>query len=198
MVYHIKKTNKENFSIEDPLWEEIESLSINCFPWESYQQPIRTTAKLVYTDVGITVQCTTDEQPLTAVKTHMNDSVCEDSCMEFFLRSRDSARYMNLEFNPLGTMLIGIGTSSGNNALPFDTPPIRTVSKIDTGSWTLQFTLPFSFAETYLGNIRPSFYGNFYKCGDKTEHPHYACWSPITYATPNFHLPDQFGKFILV
>jgi hypothetical protein len=40
--------------------------------------------------------------------------------------------------------------------------------------------------------------GNFYKCGDKTIHPHYGCWSPIELPKPDFHCSDFFGEIILV
>jgi hypothetical protein len=34
---------------------------------------------------------------------------------------------------------------------------------------------------------------NFYKCADKTSHPHWLTWSPVDYPTPKFHLPQFFG-----
>jgi hypothetical protein len=34
---------------------------------------------------------------------------------------------------------------------------------------------------------------NFYKCGDKTEEPHYLSWSPIDTPEPDFHVPSFFG-----
>ena len=36
--------------------------------------------------------------------------------------------------------------------------------------------------------------GNFYKCGDKTEIPHFGMWSPIDSEKPNFHQPQFFGE----
>ena len=38
---------------------------------------------------------------------------------------------------------------------------------------------------------------NFYKCGDKTAHPHYLSWSPIDTPKPDFHRPEFFGELIL-
>ncbi|HEX9250722.1 MAG TPA: carbohydrate-binding family 9-like protein, partial [Ignavibacteriaceae bacterium] len=38
--------------------------------------------------------------------------------------------------------------------------------------------------------------GNFYKCGDETEFKHYGMWSLIENSTPDFHLPEYFGKII--
>ncbi|MCH8859253.1 MAG: hypothetical protein IID54_06710 [Proteobacteria bacterium] len=37
--------------------------------------------------------------------------------------------------------------------------------------------------------------GNFYKCGDKTSHPHWGMWSPITNRL-SFHQPALFGDLV--
>ena len=44
--------------------------------------------------------------------------------------------------------------------------------------------------------------GNFYKCGDKLENPHYLSWEPVRTPDPNFHLPSisassLFSKFTI-
>lgn len=35
--------------------------------------------------------------------------------------------------------------------------------------------------------------GNFYKCGDMLQTPHYLSWSPIRLERPQFHCPQFFG-----
>lgn len=35
--------------------------------------------------------------------------------------------------------------------------------------------------------------GNFYKCGDKLQTPHFLSWSPIGLERPMFHCPAFFG-----
>jgi len=35
---------------------------------------------------------------------------------------------------------------------------------------------------------------NFYKCADKTAHPHYVSWNPIETDKPDFHRPEFFGR----
>jgi hypothetical protein len=42
-------------------------------------------------------------------------------------------------------------------------------------------------------NLPDKIFGNFYKCADDTENPHFLSWNPILLATPNFHCPDYFG-----
>ena len=39
--------------------------------------------------------------------------------------------------------------------------------------------------------------GNFYKCGDATEMPHYLSWNPIQTERPDFHRPEFFGELYL-
>ena len=34
---------------------------------------------------------------------------------------------------------------------------------------------------------------NFYKCADRTSHPHCLTWAPVDFPVPNFHLPRSFG-----
>ena len=33
---------------------------------------------------------------------------------------------------------------------------------------------------------------NLYKCGDKTEKPHYGSWTEVNNPKPNFHMPEYF------
>ena len=41
------------------------------------------------------------------------------------------------------------------------------------------------------------FRGNCYKCGDRTEHPHFLAWNPVHTPTPDFHRPEFLGEMIL-
>jgi hypothetical protein len=41
--------------------------------------------------------------------------------------------------------------------------------------------------------IRGRWRVNFYKCADRTSHPHWLTWAPVDSPAPNFHLPDAFG-----
>ncbi|HEX2965957.1 MAG TPA: carbohydrate-binding family 9-like protein, partial [Syntrophorhabdaceae bacterium] len=61
--------------------------------------------------------------------------------------------------------------------------------------WTIEFSVPFALFEYYIGKLekekRREWRGNFYKCGDKTSHPHWASWASLT--DRNFHAPWDFG-----
>jgi hypothetical protein len=51
--------------------------------------------------------------------------------------------------------------------------------------------------EKYTNVKRPAtgvqWRANFYKCGDKTSHPHWLTWSVVDKPEPDFHRPEFFG-----
>ena len=63
-------------------------------------------------------------------------------------------------------------------------------------TWVNQLFVPFAVISKYAGELPPIagevWRGNFYKCGDKTSHPHWAAWSPVR--ALNFHDPECFGR----
>ena len=63
-------------------------------------------------------------------------------------------------------------------------------------SWELALVIPASsfFAHQLKDFSHMEATGNFYKCGDKLETPHFLSWAPIDLPAPCFHCPDFFGK----
>ena len=196
MKYDIEKVESDNLLIDDAKWNEIESLKIDCCPWEEVKTDIETTVKVVYSETGITVRFETDEKKLKAEKRNNNELVCEDSCLEFFFRRADSYNYINIEVNPLGTLFIGVGEPGNRGIVDFNREMFKVISRINCKTWALQFTVPFAFVEAQIGKLDERFFGNFYKCGDLTDHQHYACWNPIGTEKPCFHVPKYFGELI--
>ncbi|MBQ8016189.1 MAG: hypothetical protein IJ264_08415 [Clostridia bacterium] len=39
--------------------------------------------------------------------------------------------------------------------------------------------------------------GNFYKCGDGTDFPHYGAHFPVKTENPDFHRPEYFGNITI-
>ena len=62
--------------------------------------------------------------------------------------------------------------------------------------WRIEYFIPFTIFKHYFGPLGPIpgqvWRANFYKCGDKTSHPHWASWAPMG-AELNFHLPQYFA-----
>src|SRR5690606_1910669 len=67
-------------------------------------------------------------------------------------------------------------------------------------SWQLLLNIPFTVFEADAVGLLSgvSCTGNFYKCGDELPEPQFVAWNPIDYPTPNFHLPQFFGKLFFL
>ncbi len=191
-TYIIKK-------VKDIDWEIAEEISVNCTPWETYKTTFNTRAKLLYDDKNIYVQMLCDETNTRAVQTEFNSSVCEDSCMEFFLMpSVKTGKYINFEINPIGTLHTKIGDSRHGraeyikNAEAFNIKP--TVTK---DGWGITYQIPLEILEKHCGKIDKEMKGNFYKCGDKTSKVHYTVWNKVETERPDYHTPQYFGNLIM-
>ena len=57
--------------------------------------------------------------------------------------------------------------------------------------------IPFDLIGIDKNHIPVSVRANFYKCGDKTAHPHFLSWNPVVSSKPDFHRPECFGELIL-
>src|SRR5690606_19542787 len=146
-----------------------------------------------------------EEKHLKAVYRETNQPVYKDSCVEFFV-SFDGKNYYNLEFNSLGTALIGYGASrEAREYLPTDLiEKIQTRSIINPAnskegervSWNLQIKIPLEvfYAEQSLKLSGLTSHANFYKCGDDLPEPHYVSWNKIETPEPDFHRPEYFGE----
>jgi hypothetical protein len=159
---------------------------------------------MAYSKEGLIIRYFVTEKAIRAVNNTINGSVWEDSCVEFFVSWDKGVSYYNLEFNCIGTGLIGYGEGR-NNRERLSADLIRTISFDsnikNTGEgfeWSLLLVIPFSVFKYHT--IDPSkgqtFNANFYKCGDMLPEPHFLSWSPITFHKPNFHLPAFFGELV--
>lgn len=198
--YDVKTVKAIHLSINNPLWNEIPFMEVTSYQWDEGQgyRP-NTKARLAMTSSGLSVWMQTDETPLLIRAMKLNEDVYKDSCMEFFIKpSGQDPRYLNFEINPAGTLLIGIGPDRNHRErITLDSAVFQIESRVESGCWTLCWIIPISFLQN-LGFPEPGekWYGNFYKCGDETIHPHYGSWNPILLEKPDFHVPDYFGEFI--
>ncbi len=184
---------------DSTLWQHAAEAAIDSFAWDENKgyRP-HTTARLLKSCGGITVLFSTDEFPLRSVCSQHNGAICRDSCMEFFLRPEQDARYLNFEMNCTGMMMIGLGEGRPNRKLlSFDAARFALEDRICGGVWQHLLYIPFAFLQEVYGNWSNEFFGNLYKCGDETIHPHYGSWNPVGTPQPDFHAPEYFGKFIL-
>ena len=211
-VYHIKKATEIEF-IDSSIWDTAQTAEICCFPWDKSGYKPKTEARVLHTEKGLNVYLISYENEITASYTKMNDPVHKDSCMEFFFKPNpeEDDRYLNFEFNPLGTLTLGLGKDRfGRLRLPESTlnqfnirPSVKKdeINNFSGSCWSINFSIPYCFIKEYFGKInigsRTKMTGNFYKCGDNTKFTHYGCWNKVGCEKPDFHRPEYFGDLIL-
>ena len=66
----------------------------------------------------------------------------------------------------------------------------------ELAGWQTAICIPFGLIGMDGGNLPENIRANFYKCGDKTAHPHFLSWNPVEVPHPDFHRPEFFGKLI--
>lgn len=199
--YQVKHASDCNLSIDDKRWSAIEDLWIDCFPWHQTNAELlpETSVRLLHSEDEISVCFDVKECNPVATYTKPNDPVCRDSCVEFFFTPNlEDLHYLSFEINPLGTLLIGFGTS-GNDIRYLNTD--RELFKIETNMeqdcWQVKYQIPFFFLREYFQKVDVHWKGNFMKCADRSATPHHGCWNLIGTAIPMFHMPEYFGRIDL-
>lgn len=184
--------------------DRLEKHSLNFTPWPSYPEKPDVHFSIAHTNDAILLKYYVREKSIRAMVNTINGNVWEDSCVEFFI-SFDDSGYYNLEFNCIGTALIGFGKGkSVRKLLPEDIiKKIKyqvLINNIHDGGYKVKWELSLSIpASIFMHHKLNSFKlkesrANFYKCGDGLQEPHFVTWANIISKEPNFHLPDYFGS----
>lgn len=179
--------------------------------WKRYDYKPVVNFIMAYTDHEILLKYRVKEKYFKAEKTESNQNVYEDSCVEFFVLPEKDGVYYNLEFNGIGTCLMGVGTGRHDRerVVPGVISLIRrwadpgsTIRPSVDGmySWELTIAIPLKvFYRHSINNLTgKTFRVNFFKCGDMLEVPHYLTWNPVLTPEPDYHRPEFFGllKFV--
>ena len=193
MIVKKSRTPADAHSIGHPNWVGAEDINVSF--------TIAHDGKNIYLSYLV------EEPQIRAVNTEFNSPVWEDSCVEFFFSpAGDREYYYNFEFNAIGTVLGAYGKDRHQR----EHLPESVLSQVETipslgkepiegsrgrTSWSLQIRIPVGVLihnkiEDLSGLVG---HGNFYKCGDKLDLPHYLSWEPVRTPNPDFHLPVHFG-----
>jgi hypothetical protein len=179
--------------------------------WKDYGYRPEVKFNIAYSSKEIFIKYYVTEDHFKAEKTITNQMVCEDSCVEFFVSPDDDGIYYNIEFNAIGTCLLGSGTGRHDSKrAPEDLiARIRRLGSVGSEpiqersglfSWTLTLAIPLDtfFRHRIIDLKGKTFRANFYKCGDKLAVPHYVTWNPVGTEKPDYHRPEYFGiiKFV--
>ena len=130
----------------------------------------------------------------------------EDSCVEVFIQDPETADYYNFEINPLGKVLAACGPDRNNRKVrpEEEMEQILRFAQNDVQedleglqTWRVGVIIPFELIGVDPENLPKTLRANFYKCGDKTAHPHFLSWNPVETPQPDFHRPEFFGELKL-
>ena len=217
MIYTVKQytEGQENApSWDTPFWNTVPAAQLcNCMGEQPAHFP-KTEVKMAYDETALFLMFRVEDRYVRAVAARHQQSVCGDSCVEFFFSpGPDTGKgYFNLEMNCGGTLLFHFHPYSDrarsieipeadcnliqcSHSLPRIVNPERT----EPVTWTISCRIPLALLGEAL-QVRPApgalWRGNFYKCADATSHPHWLTWAPVDAPKPDFHLPRFFGSLL--
>lgn len=179
-------------------WSTVPALQID--QWmRTEPMPVSAQAQLCYDDEALHIRLSAVEENIRAELFGKLDEICEDSCLEFFFCPiPGDRRYFNIECNLNGCLFLGFGPNVDElvRLIP-ENPSIVPQARRIEGGWETVYAIPYRFVRQFFPEFSPapggSIRANCYKCGDKTEKPHYLAWNPVSYQRCAFHNPDAFG-----
>lgn len=177
-------------------------LHIDKINWIDYPYAPEVTAYLAHDGRQLFCVFTVNERHLRIKALDDNGPVWEDSCVEIFIADADGTHYYNFETNAGGTALASLRVSR-TDCEHFTSQKMKrimrhssrprheaSINNPDGIGWTLLVGIPFDLIgyDSTPAELRI----NLYKCGDKTDTPHFLSWAPISTPAPDFHRPEFF------
>lgn len=182
--------------------------SIDVINWEKYPYKPIVAFDIARTNENLYIRYFVRGNSLKALYDMDGSPVYLDSCVEFFMKQPGDSDYLNFEFNCIGTCDASRRQSRDikKSLTPEEYASIHRYSslehatfseKLGVHTWELVVAIPFRLMGLDPGNLPEKIMGNFYKCADDTEFPHFVSWSPIDLPEPDFHCPAFFGEIYL-
>lgn len=181
---------------------------IDVINWGEFPYKPIVAFDIARTDTNLYIRYFVKGNSLKAIHSADNSPVHTDSCVEFFMKTVDDHNYMNFEFNCIGTC-DAAHRQSRDIKRSLNSDEYATIrrytalehkpftEKLGVYSWELVVAIPFKLMGIDPDNLPEKILGNFYKCADDTEFPHFVSWNPITTPNPDFHRPEFFGEIYL-
>lgn len=217
LIYKIQKIEK-GISIDGNwdknIWNNVDAIQLKNYMGSKPEHFPTVFVKLVYSDTDLYVIFKVLDQYVKSIAQEYQGKVYEDSCVEFFFTPADNSRngYFNLETNCGGVQLFGFNSNDGvedvlikyedykNIEVAHSLPKLIDNEIKEKVTWYIEYKIPIEVLSKYFENVKlvseTVWRGNFYKCADKTSHPHWLTWNKVENPTPNFHLPQFFGTLI--
>lgn len=198
----------ENQDLDTALELDGARFDVECVNWpETFPYAPLCSGRIARTQDALVVDFRVSGLDLRAQNLTDNGRQWEDSCVEVFIKDPEEDTYYNFEINALGKVLACSGADRhGRVARPAEEmEEILRFGQLEGGpldeggiwTWRVGVVIPFELIGVDPENLPDSIRANFYKCGDKTAHPHYLSWSPIDTPKPDFHRPEFFGELLL-
>ena len=198
----------ENQDLDTALELSGARFDVDCVNWpEAFPYAPLCGGRVARTRDALVVDFRVSGLDLRARNTEDNGRQWEDSCVEVFIQDPEDGNYYNFEINALGKVLACTGPDR-HNRTPRPVEEMEDIlrfSQVEGGpieeegihTWRVGVVIPFRLLGIDLERLPRSIRANFYKCGDKTAHPHFLSWSPVETPKPDFHRPEFFGELIL-
>ena len=198
----------ENQDLDTALELSGARFDVDCVNWpEAFPYAPLCGGRVARTRDALVVDFRVSGLDLRARNTADNGRQWEDSCVEVFIQDPDGAPYYNFEINALGKVLACKGPERHNRTprpaeemeqiLRFTQMEGGPLEQEGIHTWRVGVVIPFRLLGIDPERLPRSIRANFYKCGDKTAHPHFLSWSPVETPKPDFHRPEFFGELIL-
>jgi len=221
--YLVRKTEQRpqlDGDWDSPIWQQADTLAVTHFHSTGSDHRPRVQARMLYDADALYGLSRVEDRYVICTHTGYLTHVYKDSCVEFFVRPKPDKGYMNFEMNCGGGLLLyyiadctpkrnpddpddefvdftKVPSDIGSRVRRYHSMASRIFPEIkDDIEWRVEFHIPLSVLETYVGALGPlsgqEWRANFYKCADDSSHPHWGAWSPVGEAA-NFHNPSIFG-----
>ncbi|HIJ73264.1 MAG TPA: carbohydrate-binding family 9-like protein [Candidatus Hydrogenedentes bacterium] len=199
---------------DGPVWQKADTLSVDNARPESSDHHPTTRAKLLYDADCLYVLFDVADRYVRCTHTRYQDPVCQDSCVEFFVRPKPDKGYFNFEVNCGGTLLLyyiedptptaqgfakfaQVSPELGRRIPIYHSMPDVVDPEIPAPTaWRIEYAIPLELLEHYVGTLGnlpgQQWRANFYKCADLSSHPHWISWAPFA-GELNFHQPEYFS-----
>ncbi|MBL4700735.1 MAG: carbohydrate-binding family 9-like protein [Phycisphaeraceae bacterium] len=196
-------------------WDNISALDVASVHPRSSSHTPKTSVRVAYDSDALYLKFQVEDQYVCCRHLEHQSQVCEDSCVEAFLKPVANKGYFNFEINVSGVMLVYYVADNTPTPDGFKDHTILSEAQLqqiqilsdhqraidpeisEPLSWSIICRIPRTVFEDYLGPLTlgpdSPWQGNFYKCADQSSHPHWMSWNPVGEVL-NFHKPECFGQ----
>lgn len=182
---------------------------IDSLNWsESFPYAPEANAYVAHSGEYLSILYEVNGLDLRALELEDNAHPWENSCCEFFVGVPGSRDYINFELVCNGSLLVARG-SGREDRVKLPSEKVAQIVRMGSlerkiyderdkeFSWSIFIRIPFELIVGEGNTVPDTLRANFYKCANKSAHPHFLSWNPIKTPAPDFHRPEYFGTLIL-